>query len=104
LEYAVLFLVIWPWYFYLSLILGDRLKLHFQRLYVRVLSICNPYEMGILTAEREEVKRLVTELVDKYATEFFPNMEKGKIFRSKTKANIEEMMTDAFSILKEVGI
>lgn len=102
--YTVVFLVVWPWYFYLSLILGDKVKLHFQRLYVRALSVCNPYEMGILTAEREEVKRLVTELVNKYAYEFFPNMEKGKIFRTRSKANIDELMSDAFSILSEIGI
>lgn len=104
LYYTFLFIVVWPWYYYLCLIFGDRAMLHLKRLYVRALSICNPTQMELLLAEREEVSVKVNTLVNKFAEELFPNLELGKVFRNKKRTNINQLISNAFSILTEIGI
>lgn len=104
LYYAFIFIVVWPWYYYLCLIFGDRAMLHLKRLYVRAISICNPTQMEILIAEREEVSRKVNNLINRFVEELFPNLELGKVFRKKKRTNINQLVSDAFSILTEIGI
>lgn len=94
------FILIWPTYLYLSIILSDKAMQNFSKLYFRALSICSPRALNSLKGLREELKEAVRELVKKFGPEIFPSL-KGE--KAPKKIELNESINNAFGFLAEIG-
>lgn len=100
LSIYITFLIIWPTYMYVSIILSDRALSNFTKIYIRALSICSPKAINSVIQQREKLKESVKVLVKKFMPEIFPNL---KLKKSKSIHELNDSINDAFSFLSEIG-
>jgi len=100
----LLFMAVWPIYFYISIVLSDRAFELLGRLHARILSILSPNKLEKLQLEREQVKEKVTKLVNKYGPQIFPGLKPGSAFKQLQHSQLEQMINEAFGSLSEIGL
>ena len=97
----LIFIVIWPTYLYVSIVLSDRTFHNFRALYVRILSLCSPSALHSLKDQRDVVRQSIKDLVNKFMAEVFPNLKAKEKDRKEFELN--ESIDDAFGLLSEIG-